>query len=74
MNDAPPAHRPGLEKLIARMDGVRAAAATPLEAAIAAARLMAESVETLQAQFSELAEASAAWQTALLMKKLQRGR
>ena len=71
MDEAPPAHRPGLEKLIARMNGVRAKAASPLEAAVAAARLMVESLDALHAQFAQLSEASAAWQTALLLKKLR---
>ena len=72
LDDAPPVHRPGLQKLIARMDGVRATAASPLDAAVAAARLMVESMEALDGQFEQLAEAAAAWQTALLLKKLRR--
>ena len=71
LDEAPAAHRPGLEKLVARMDRARAAAATPAEAAIAAARLMIDSLEALHGQFAELAEATAAWQTTLLLKKLR---
>ena len=72
LDDAPPLHRPGLEKLIDRMNIARAAAASPLDAAVAAARLMVESMDALHGQFTQLAEATAAWQTALLMKKLRR--
>ncbi len=71
LDDAPPAHRPNLEKLIVRMDAVRATAASPLEAAIGAARLMSESLDALRDQFSQLNEATAVWQTALLLKRLR---
>lgn len=71
LDEAPPAHRPALVKLIARMDDVRVSAASPLEAAIGAARLMAESVEALRGQFTELNAATAAWQTAVLLKRLR---
>ncbi len=71
VDDAPLAHRPGLEKLIARMEGVRATAASPLDAAVAAARLMVESVDALHGQLTQLAEATAAWQTAVLLQKLR---
>ena len=74
VDDAPPAHRPGLEKLIARMDEVRARAVSPVDAAVAAARLMVESVDALQNQFTVLAEETAALQTALLLKRLRNAR
>ena len=71
IDHAPEIHRPELERLRKRMDEARAEAATPIEAAAAAARLMVDSCVRLRAAMAPLANASAGLQTAVLLSKFR---
>jgi hypothetical protein len=56
VNSAPEYHRPALKRVLERIEATRESSATPMEAAVAASRLMQESLGTLlvcwkQAQF-----------------------
>lgn len=72
--EAPREQQPALERLIMRMEDARAGAATPLEAAVAASRMMIDSVEAMRNELTHLLEGTAARQTAILMDKLRRAR
>ena len=71
IDSAPEVHRPSLEILRERMDDARADAATPIEAAAAASRLMVDSCVRLRAAMAPLANASAGLQTAALLSKFR---
>lgn len=71
IDSAPEIHRPGLELLRDRMDLARAEAASPIEAAAAASRLMVDSCVRLRAAMVPLANASAGLQTAVLLSKFR---
>ncbi len=69
---AAPAHlRPALEHLVFRMDKARDGAATPLEAAAAASKLMMESLSQLQGAYEHLQYAGAGLETQLTMEKMK---
>ena len=71
VDEAPPAHRPALEKLLCRIEETRAAAATPMEAAVAASRMMQESVGRLHATWEQAREAVAGLQTSLIIERMR---
>jgi hypothetical protein len=68
---APPEQRPALEQLLHRIDETRDAAATPLEAAAAASRMMQESVNRLGDAWEQARQAAAELQTAILLERLR---
>lgn len=69
---APPAQRPALELLLSRLETARADAATPMDAAIVAFRLMQDSVGQLQCLWQQTQQAAAALQTSLLIARMRR--
>lgn len=71
IDHAPEIHRAALEELLTRINIVRAEADTPLEAAINASRMMVDSCLRLRTAMGELAGASAALQTAVLLDKFR---
>lgn len=71
---APAAHHEAAKNLLSRMEAVRSAAETPLEAAVAAARLMVESVVGLQVPLENLRAEMANYQTLKLLERLRAAR
>lgn len=71
VQEAPPIHRPALEKLLQRMDAARDAAASPAEAAAVAFGMMQESVGRLQDAWEDAQVAVAGLQTSLLLQRLK---
>lgn len=71
IDGAPEIHRASLELLRERIDHARAGAATPIEAAAAASRLMVESCVRLREAMAPLATASAGLQAAVLLSKFR---
>ncbi|MES2830408.1 MAG: DUF3135 domain-containing protein [Pseudomonadota bacterium] len=71
IDNAPEIHRAGLEALLDRINIVRAEAGTPLEAAIAASRMMVDSCLKLREAMVDLATANAALQTTVLLDKFR---
>jgi hypothetical protein len=71
VDGAPPSHRPALEKLLCRIEETRAAAATPMEAVVAASRMMQESVGKLHATWEQARQAVAGLQTSLIIERLR---
>ena len=71
IDGAPEMHRASLERLRERMEQARAEAASPIEAAAAASRLMVDSCIRLRAAMAPLANASAGLQTAVLLSKFR---
>ncbi|WP_019142641.1 DUF3135 domain-containing protein [Noviherbaspirillum massiliense] len=69
---APPEHRERLQQLLTHIDSVRDAAATPLEAMVAAFRMMQDSLGDLRFQWQRAHEALAGFQTSLLIASLRR--
>lgn len=69
IEDAPPARRAGLERLLERIESVRASAATPLDAAKASFSLMADSVHALRDAWHEAGHALAEYQTLLVIEQ-----
>lgn len=68
---APPVHRPALEDLLGRIEATREAAATPMEAAIAASRMMQESVARLHDTWEQARHAVAGLQTSLIIERMR---
>ncbi|GAC1411658.1 MAG: hypothetical protein NVSMB6_13130 [Burkholderiaceae bacterium] len=71
---SPAIHHATAKRLVVRMEEVRANAKTPLEAAVAAARLMVESMVRLQAPLDALMAESASYQTTMLLNRLRAAR
>lgn len=69
---APPAQRPALELLLSRLEIARTEAATPMDAAIIAFRLMQDSVVQLQYFWQQTQQAAAGLQTSLLIARVRR--
>jgi hypothetical protein len=69
---APPAHRESLKKSVDRMDAVRSVAATPLEAAVAASRMMQEAMDELLNAWTRTRFAVAGLQTTLVLERFRR--
>jgi hypothetical protein len=68
---APPAHRPSLEQLLVQIESAHSAAATPLEAATVAFRLMCDSVERLQHGWEQALDSVADLQATLVIERLR---
>lgn len=68
---APPAYRPSLEQLLNRIEEARDTAATPLEAATVAFRMMCESAERLHGTWEQARQAVAELQAALILERLR---
>jgi hypothetical protein len=71
IDKAPVSHRPALELIYRRIEKVHADARTPLEAVVGASRLMLDSCSDLRGAMSQLQEATAAMQTAVLLDKFR---
>jgi hypothetical protein len=72
LDSAPPVHQPALGQLMSGMERTRKAAATPLEAVIAASRAMQDSVAQLLSGWAQVRGAAAEWQTSVLIERLRR--
>jgi hypothetical protein len=68
---APPVHHPALERLLRRIEEARKTAATPMEAALIASRMMQESLSMLHNTWEEALHAVAGLQTALLIERMR---
>lgn len=68
---APLAFQAAARSLLIRIDLVRSQNTDPLEAAMAAARMMIDSVTELQLPMMELLEELASFQTAMLMNRMR---
>lgn len=68
---APLEHRASLEQLLKRIEEARDAAASPMEAASKAFRMMQESVAQLHGGWEQALQAVAGLQTALLLERLR---
>jgi hypothetical protein len=68
---APPAQRPALELLLNRLEIARAGAATPMDAATIAFRLMQDSVGQLHTLWQQTRQAAAGLQTSLLIARVR---
>jgi len=73
VDSAPATYRPSLERLLTRIEAAHQAAATPMEAAAVAFRMMGESVERLHDGWEQVREAVAELQTAALLAQLRSG-
>lgn len=71
VNLAPPEQRPALEKLLVRIEETRNAADTPMDAVIAASRMMHESVGKLHDAWSRTQHAVAELQTTLMIERMR---
>ncbi|MEO8407710.1 MAG: DUF3135 domain-containing protein [Oxalobacteraceae bacterium] len=69
---APPDQRPALELLIGRLDAARLGAATPMEAALVAFRMMQESVGQLHIVWRQTRQIVVGLETSMLMVRLRR--
>lgn len=70
---APVQHRPALENVLVRIEEARSAAATPMEAAIIASRMMHESVGSLAVAWKQAQSSLAGLQAALLIERCKIG-
>ena len=71
VNNAPIAHRPTLERLLSRIEAVRATAENPVDAARIAFDLMHDSVKGLNYHWEQALEAVTALQTTLLIERVR---
>jgi len=69
VEEAPAQHRPALEQLLERIESSRAEAATPLDAAEQAFRMMCSSMDELHDAWQRARETAAEWQAALLIER-----
>lgn len=72
VDSAPAQHQPALDELVATMERTRNAAATPLDAVIAASRAMQDSVEKLVSGWARVRGATAEWQTSVIIERLRK--
>ena len=70
---APVQHRPALENVLVRIEEARSKAATPMEAAVIASRMMQESVGSLAVAWKQAQSRLAGLQTALLIERCRYG-
>jgi len=68
---APQVHRASLEQLLAEIESARATAASPIEAAAVAFRMMCASVERLQEGWEQALESVADLQAGLIIERLR---
>jgi len=71
---APEYHRPALARVLERIDSTRRAAATPMESAVAASRLMQESLGTLLVCWKQAQFRMSGLQATTLIDRIQRRR
>ena len=69
---APPDQRPALELLVRRLDAAHLGAATPMEAALVAFRMMQESVGQLHIVWRQTRQIVIGLETSMLMVRLRR--
>lgn len=69
---APPAQRPALELLLTRLEAAHQSAATPMEAATIAFRMMQESVGQLHTIWRQTRQAVAGLEASLLIARIRR--
>lgn len=69
---APPSQRPTLDLLLSHLEIARADAATPMDAAIIAFRLMQDSVGQLHTLWDQAQQAAAGLQASLLIARVRR--
>jgi hypothetical protein len=72
VESAPSAYRPALESLLSDIDAARQAAATPMEAAHIAFRMMQSSVERLAQGWVQAQATVAGWQAAVTIERVRR--
>ncbi len=70
---APVRHRSALQNVLVRIEEARSAAATPMEAAMVASRMMHESVGSLATAWSQAQSRLAGLQADLLIERCRRG-
>jgi phosphotransferase system glucose/maltose/N-acetylglucosamine-specific IIC component len=70
---APIQHRPTLENVLVRIEAARDTAATPMEAAVIASRMMHESVVSLATAWKQAQSRLAGLQTAMLIDRCRYG-
>ncbi|WP_420475573.1 DUF3135 domain-containing protein [Noviherbaspirillum sp. ST9] len=71
VDEAPLRHRPSLERLLDQIETARASAATPMDAALIAFRMMQDSVARLQDNWTQALEAAAGLHAALIIERLR---
>lgn len=69
---APPSQRPTLELLLSHLEVVRAEAATPMDAALIAFRMMQDSVGQLQTLWDQTQQAVAVLQTSIVIAQARK--
>lgn len=69
VDNAPEEHRPSLERLLVEIETARTSAATPMEAAVNAFRLMQASVVRLHDGWEKALDAVAGLQTTLVIER-----
>lgn len=74
VDEAPVHHRASLERLLERIETARASAATPVDAAVIAFRMMQDSVARLQDNWGQALEAAAGLHAALIIERLRSNR
>lgn len=74
IDDAPLRHRASLERLLEQIETARASAATPMDAALTAFRMMQDSVVRLQDNWGQALEAAAELHAALIIERLRTNR
>ncbi|MGE5622588.1 MAG: DUF3135 domain-containing protein [Bacillota bacterium] len=68
---APSAHRPALDGLLGRIEQARASAASPMDAALIASRMMRESAEQLLDAWEDVHEEIAGLQAAVVIERMR---
>ena len=71
INAAPVEHRPGLERLMARIEATRASAGTAEQAATLAFDMMAESLRELRQSWQQACQVLSELQTRLLIERVR---
>jgi hypothetical protein len=74
VESAPIQHRPVLRNVLIRIEEARNSAATPLEAAVIASRMMHESVGSLSVAWKQVQSRMADLQASLLIERCRLGR
>ncbi|RJG04705.1 DUF3135 domain-containing protein [Noviherbaspirillum cavernae] len=71
LDGAPPVHHAALEQLLARIEAARDNAATPMEAVLAASRMMQDSMGELLTTWEQARHAVAGLQAATILQRLR---
>jgi formate dehydrogenase maturation protein FdhE len=74
VSTAPEHHRPALARVLERIESTRRAAATPMDSAVAASRLMQESLGTLLVCWKQAQFRMSGLQATTLIDRIQRRR